>query len=141
MTVTDSYGATATATVVVQVVLAYSWSGVLQPIDPPNANGVSSSVFKAGSTVSVKFALTGASAGITTLAATISYARVSNGIVGTDIEAVSTAAATTGSLFRYDSSAHQYIFNWSTKGLASGSYQLSINMGDSVQRTVIISLK
>jgi len=141
LTVTDPYGATATGTVVVKVVLAYSWSGVLQPIDPPNANGVSASVFKAGSTVPVKFALTGASAGITTLAATLSYAKVSSGIVGSDIEAVSTAAATTGNLFRYDSTARQYIFNWSTKGLTSGTYRLFINLGDGVPRTVDVGLR
>jgi uncharacterized repeat protein (TIGR03803 family) len=120
---------------------ALSWSGVLQPIDPPNGNGVSSSVFKAGSTVPVKFALTGASAGITTLAATLSCAKVSNGVVGTDLEAVSTAAATTGNQFRYDAATGQYMFNWSTRGLTSGMYRLFINLGDGVSRTVDIGLK
>src|SRR5438309_8185892 len=37
----------------------YAWSGVLQPLNPDG-----SSVFKAGSTVSVKFQLTGASASL-----------------------------------------------------------------------------
>jgi hypothetical protein len=139
LTVTDPYGLSSTDTVIVGVL--YSWSSVLQPIDPPDAKGISASVFKAGSTVPVKFALTGASAGITTLSATLSYSKVSNGIAGTDLEAVSTAAATSGNQFRYDANARQYIFNWSTKGLTSGSYQLAINLGDGVQSTVIISLK
>lgn len=141
LTVTDAYGATATSTVVVKVTLVYTWSGVLQPIDPPNAAGVSSSVFKAGSTVPVRFALTGASAGITTLAATLSFAKVSNGVVGSDIEAVSTAAATAGNLFRYDAASGQYLFNWSTKGLTSGTYRLFIDLGDGVSRTVDVGLK
>jgi hypothetical protein len=114
---------------------------VLQPIDPPNAGGVSASVFKSGSTVPVKFALTDESAGITTLAATLSYARISSGIVGSDIETTSTAAATTGNLFRYDAAAGQYIFNWSTKGLKPGTYRLFINLGDGVPHTVDIGLK
>jgi hypothetical protein len=139
LTVTDSYGATATDVVVVKIL--YSWSGVLQPIDPPNASGVSASVFKSGSTVPVKFALTGASAGISTLAATLSYAKISNGIVGSDVKAVSTAAATTGNLFRYDQTAGQYIFNWSTKGLSPGTYRLFIDLGDGVTRTVNLGLK
>jgi len=145
LAVTDERGLAGTDTIVITVTepgpVAYSWSDFLQPIDPPDANRVSRSVFKAGSTVPVKFRLTGDSAGITDLAATLSYAKVSNGIVGTDLEAVSTAAATTGNLFRYDSAGGQYIFNWSTKGLTSGAYQLSVNLGDGVSRTVIISLK
>lgn len=66
---------------------------------------------------------------------------MSNGIAGTDLEAVSSAAATTGNLFRYDPTAHQYIFNWSTKGLTRGTYRLFINLGDGVERTVNLGLK
>jgi len=136
---TDAAGNTATASFTITV--GHSWSDFLQPIDPPDANRVSNSVFKAGSTVTLKFRLTGASAGMTDVVATLSYAKVSDGIVGTDVEAVSTSAATTGNLFRYDSTSGQYIFNWSTKGLTPGAYQLSVNLGDGVSRTVIISLK
>jgi hypothetical protein len=118
------------------VSVAYGWSGVLQPV---NADG--SSVFKLGSTVPVKFALTGQSAGISTASATLTYSKVSNGVAGSDVEAVSTAAATTGSLFRYDASSGQYIFNWSTKGLTTGTYLLKINLGDGVTHTVQVSLR
>src|SRR5205814_1146556 len=59
-TATDGSGNSATASFRVSV--AFSWSGVLQPV---NADG--SSVFKLGSTVPVKFRLTGSSAGITDL--------------------------------------------------------------------------
>jgi hypothetical protein len=114
----------------------YAWSGVLQPV---NADG--SSVFKLGSTVPVKFALTGDSASITTLQATLFVAKISNSIVGTDGEAVSTSAATTGNLFRYDPTSGLYVFNWSTKGLSSGTYQLRIDLGDGVLHTVILGLK
>lgn len=115
---------------------AYSWSGVLQPV---NANG--SSVFKLGSTVPVKFQLTGSSAGITNLQARLYIAKVSNSVVATEVEAGSTSAATSGNLFRYDASSGQYVFNWSTKGLTLGTYQLRIDLGDGVAHTVLVGLK
>ena len=116
--------------------MSYPWSGFLQPI---NADG--SSIFKLGSTVPVKFQLAAASAGITNAVARLSCAKVSNGVVGTEMEAVSSAAATTGNLFRYDATTNQYIFNWGTKGLTVGTYRLSIDLGDGVQRIVNVSLK
>ena len=133
-TASDQAGNTATATFLVWV--QYAWSGVFQPI---NTDG--SSVFKAGSTVPVKFALTGASASITNLQATLTYARISNGDPGPVNEAASTSAATSGNLFRYDASSGQYIFNWSTKGLTSGKYRLYIDLGDGVTHTVDVGLK
>ena len=32
-------------------------------------------------------------------------------------------------------------FNWGTKGLTAGTYQLQINLGDGVTRTVSLGLK
>src|SRR5262249_26930461 len=110
LTVTDSYGSATSDDV--QVSVLYSWSGLLAPI---NADGTS--VFKLGRTVPVKFRLTGASAGITNLAAHLSYVQVA-GVdeIGDVNEAESTSAATTGNLFRYDPGSGQYIFNWDTRG-------------------------
>ena len=54
----------------------HSWSGILRPI---NADGTS--VFKAGATIAVKFMLTGDSAGISDLAATLTFAQISAGVV------------------------------------------------------------
>jgi hypothetical protein len=118
------------------VSVVYAWSGVLQPV---NADG--SSVFKLGSTVPVAFQLTGASACVTTLAATLSYSKLSPDPPGPVNKAGSTSAATTGNLFRYDPKSGQYIFNWGTKGLTSGKYQLQINLGDGVIHTVTVGLK
>ena len=102
-TATDGSGNKATGSFTVTVtpfVAQISWSGFLQPI-----NADDSSVFKLRSTVPVKFALTGDSAGITDLAARFCYAKVSSGVVGDVAEAVSTSAATSGNLFRYDPGA------------------------------------
>ena len=111
------------------------WSNVLQPI---NVNGTS--VFKLGSTIPVKFALTAASAGIGNLVATLWVQRV-NAAPGSEVEAISTSNATTGNLFRYDATAGQYIFNLGTKTLSAGTYQLRIDLGDGVLHTVNITLR
>jgi hypothetical protein len=57
------------------------------------------------------------------------------------MEAVTNVAATSGNTFRYDPVAGQYVFNWSTKGLSSGTYRLKIDLGDGGMRTVDVSLK
>jgi hypothetical protein len=114
----------------------YSWSGVLQPL-----NGDGSSIFKKGSTVPVKFQLTGSSAGITNLQARLYVAKISNSVLGSEVEAASNVTATTGNLFRYTSTNNQYIFNWGTSGQTAGTYQLRIDMPDGVKRTVNVSLK
>jgi hypothetical protein len=118
-----------------KVSVVYSFSGVLAPI---NANGTS--VFKRNSTIPIKFALTGASAGITNAVAKVYVAKISNNVVGTEEEAVSTSAASTGNQFHYDATSGQYIFNLSTKSLSVGTYQIRIDLGDGVNHTVIVSV-
>ncbi len=113
-----------------------AWSNVLQPV---NADG--SSIFKLGSTVPVKFQLTGASAAITNPSARLYLQRVGAGATGTVLEAISTSNATTGNLFRYDATSGQYIFNLGTKTLSTGTYKLRIDLGDGVLHTVNITLK
>jgi hypothetical protein len=133
-TAADSHGNKAAGSFQVQV--QYAWSGILQPINPDG-----SSIFKLGSTVPVIFQLTGASAVITNAVATLSVAKVTSTVEGTDMEAVSTSAATTGNAFRYDATSGQYIFNLATKPLSIGTWQLLIDLHDGVTRTVIISLR
>jgi hypothetical protein len=69
---------------------------------------------------------------------------------GTD-EAISTAAATTGNLFRYDSSAQQFIFNLSTKlgysnpdnttiNFVPGTWTLKIGLDDGTFRSINVQL-
>jgi hypothetical protein len=113
-----------------------AWSNVLQPV---NLDG--SSVFKLGSTVPVKFQLTGASAGVRDLVARLYLTKVGSVADGTVLEAISTSNATTGNLFRYDATSGQYIFNLATKTLSTGAYQLRVDLGDGVPHTVNISLR
>ena len=124
--------------------VTYSWSGVLQPINGGSTSSTSDddSSFKLGSTVPVKFKLTGDSAGITDATATLHVTKVGSGTTG-ESEAASTAASTSGNLFRYDAENDQYIFNWGTKGLetGTGTYSLRIDLGDGTSNTVLVSLK
>jgi hypothetical protein len=129
----DKAGNVANASFPVSV--TYSWSGILQPI---NADG--SSVFKLGSTVPVKFQLTGASASIGNLVANLTAAKITNNIAGSYIESTSTSAADTGNQFRYAGSG-AYIFNMSTANMSVGTWMLRIDLHDGVDRYVRISLK
>jgi 3D (Asp-Asp-Asp) domain-containing protein len=110
VTATDRAGNTASKSVTYGVV--YDWSGFLQPI---NADGTS--VFKLGSTVPVKFRLVGGSASVVNVTNfTLWVAKVSNNVVGSEVEASTSTAASTGNLFRYDPSGGIYIYNLGTKG-------------------------
>jgi hypothetical protein len=133
---TDNAGNPSSATVTYTV--AYRFGGVLQPV---NADG--SSIFKAGSTVPVKFQMFDSSgAPVSTASATLTYAKISNSVAGDEAEAVSTANATIGNAFRYDSTAHQYIFDLSTKGWTTGTYRLSIHStNDGQSYSIVISVR
>ena len=134
-TATDASDNKATATTTVTA--TYNFSGVLQPI-----NSDDSSVFKFGSTIPVKFQLKDYYGNyVTNDVAKIFAAKISNNIIGSYAEAALTSAATTGNLFKYDPTANQYIFNLATKGLSTGTWQIKIQLGDSQEYTVNISLK
>jgi hypothetical protein len=135
VTATDNAGNTDTKTVTYKV--CYDFIGVLQPI---NLDG--SSVFKLKSTIPVKFQLKDASGNfITDATAYIFIKKISNSTIGDEAEAVSTSAATTGNLFRYDFTANQYIFNLGTKTLSTGTWQIIIKLDDGSEHIVEISLK
>lgn len=142
VTATDAHGNQSQAVIVVKVL--FEWSGFGEPINvAPNPT----SVFKLGQSVPVKFTLSGASAGITNATAHLSFRKLQGAVEGDVHEADSTSAATVGNLFRYDAAGGQYIFNWDTKPLASspalgqGTYVLFIDLGDGVQRSVLVSLR
>jgi endonuclease G len=116
----------------IQVAVAYSWSGLLAPV---TAGGT----YKAGRTIPIKFELTGPSAVVTDAQIHLLMFKVSNNVVGDEVDVQSTSGADTGNLFRY--TGGQYIFNLNTSGLTAGTYQLQIDMGDGVMRAVNISLR
>ena len=119
-TAVDKAGNPASKTFTVWV--QYAWSGFFSPL--------SKQTFLRGSSIPVKFALTGDSQGIKT-----AYARLF--VKGPDgVEKL------LGS-FKYDPAIGQYVFIWNTtKGMTAGSYTLRADLGDGVlSRTVTITLK
>lgn len=119
-----------------QITVTFSWSGVLQPI---NADG--SSIFKLGSVVPVKFTLTGASTDIGDGLFRLFLSKVSNSLSGSELEAETAPSSDAGNSFRYDPTDGQYIFNFGTKSLSQGTWRLSVDLGDGVDRSALLSLR
>jgi len=130
-TATDAAGNHGSKIRTVKVI--YDWSGVLDPI---NQDG--SSIFKLNSTIPVKFNLVGDCAN-DIITAHIYVTKITNNVLGDEMEAVSTSAADTGNTFRKAGSG--WIFNLATKGLSTGTWQIRIDLGDGELHTVNVSLK
>jgi hypothetical protein len=104
----------------------YRWDGFLQPInDTAHQVGTSLSVFKGGSTVPVKFQLKKLDGTVVPWNGTSAVPVWQTPLQGSAMtaapnETVYTDAATSGGVFRWDSTAQQWIYNWSTKGFKTG---------------------
>ena len=134
-TATDNVGHATQKSCTTNVV--YTFGGIQQPVNPDG-----SSVFKLGSTVPVKFSLVDAAGHpVSTAVANLTVAKVTNQIEGDYVEAVSTSAATSGTLFRYDASGQQYIFNLGTSALSKGTWSLKVTLDDGTSYTQRFSLK
>ena len=118
---TDAHTNTGHASFHVNVL--YSWSGFLSPFPKQQ--------FKMGSNIPIKFALTGASAGITNLVATGYWATVNGNIVGPD--------HTIGT-FSYNAATASYQLNWKTN-VPKGTYQIKAVFGDGSVHTIQVILK
>lgn len=117
---TDAHSNTGHASFKVNVTL--SWSGFQSPFPKQQ--------FKVGSNIPIKFQLTGASAGITNLNATGTWATVINGIIGPENPI---------GAFKFASGA--YNLNWKTTGRSRGTYRIFANFGDGSVRSVDVILK
>ncbi|MBX6341810.1 MAG: PxKF domain-containing protein [Thermomicrobiaceae bacterium] len=142
-TATDAAGNTTTVSVTYRVI--YRWDGFLQPInDTAHQVGTTTSIFKAGSTVPVKFQLKKADGTVVqanTLPLWLTPAKGSPTTAPAD-ESVYSDPATSGSTYRWDSAAQQYIYNWSTKGAASGYYyRIGVTLDDGQTYYVNIGLR
>jgi probable HAF family extracellular repeat protein len=117
----------------------YVFGAFQQPI---NSDG--SSIFKAGRTVPVKVRLADCD-GVTVADATVSIAveKILDVIVGTVEELAfdSSGNANTGTLFRYDDTDEQYIYNLSTRSLSNGTYRIHVICDKAASCSVDVSLK
>ncbi|GAB7190280.1 hypothetical protein NUM3379_09860 [Kineococcus sp. NUM-3379] len=142
-TAKDEAGNTTTRSGTYKVV--YGWTGFLQPInDTAHQVGVSTSIFKGGSTVPAKFQLRDAKGTVVQAAAAPQWlipARSTGTMAAVD-EPVYSDAPTTGSTYRYDATAGQYVYNWSTKGSATGFYhRIGVRLDDGQTYYVNIGLR
>jgi hypothetical protein len=123
--------------------VAFAFSGFLQPVTNTAHDYTTASVFKAGSTVPLKFQLKNASG------ATVqpSWAPYIGSLVqgpamsGTASATTYTTTGTVGSSFRSDAASQQWIYNWGTRGLpANYYYTITVKLSDQSTKTVIIGL-
>ncbi|MEK7613812.1 MAG: PxKF domain-containing protein [Patescibacteria group bacterium] len=128
-----------------ELVIEYVWSGFLQPIDDLAFQpGATPSIFKAGSTVPVKFVLKNVSGEPVEAQIAPQWLQPTKGtvLVGSVDEPVSYDTTTLGTIFRYDQENNQYVYNWKTKGLAAGYwYYVVVKLDDGTIRTVKVGLK
>jgi hypothetical protein len=123
----------------------YGWDGFRQPInDTAHQVGVATSVFKAGSTVPVKLQLKRADGTVVqavTAPQWIVPVRGSSMSAPVD-ETVYGDSATSGSTYRWDATAQQYIYNWGTAKSGVGSYwRIGVRLDDGQTYYVNIGLR
>jgi len=122
----------------------YEWYGFSQPINDIGQNSSQmKSVFKAGSTIPVKFQLyrNGVLAQASTSPRWLTPEKGSAMSAVID-ESVYTGTGTTGTEYRFDSISQHYIYNWSTKGLAAGYwYRIYAKLDDGTTQSVIVGLR
>jgi uncharacterized protein len=127
MTVTDDDGASGSATATTTVNYTVVGGGLLPPI---NQDG--SSIFRYGSTIPVKVKLQDCDGTFpANLAPRITLTVLSNGTpVGQINEPISTSAADTNGVLRFDQASQQYIYNLSTRALPdpTATYEITITV-------------
>ena len=98
--------------------------------------------FKLNGTVPVKFQLKDAYGNFVSGAfATIALQKYSDtDPLGDPIDGIA-SGSDTGNTFRYDITDEQYIFNLSTKGLMTGTWQVRVTLNDDTAKTILMHLK
>jgi hypothetical protein len=121
----------------------YKFDGFLQPInDTAHQTGLTTSVFKAGSTVPAKFQLRN-SAGqvVQSTGAPVWLTPVKGVAMSLPVdESAVTVSADSGSSFRWDSTAQQYIYNWKT-GTGGNYWRVGVTLDDGETYYVNIGLR
>jgi hypothetical protein len=140
-TATDKAGNRSTATGTYRVV--YRFDGFLPPIsDTAHQVGTSTSVFQGGSTVPVKFALKKADGTpVTSATAPAWLTPVKGGPTSAPVDGIAApGTADSGSSYRADTTAGQYIYNWKT-GTGGNYWRIGVALADGQTYSVTIGLR
>ncbi len=150
----DLAGRTASETRTYKSTYGGAFTGIEQPINGGTTPELTddNSRFKLGSTVPVKFKMVCNGAPVTNAVAKLNVKQADGSPDPGADEAISSAASTTGNLFRYDATAGQYIFNLSTKSgylnpgsttevaFSPGTWTLKVGLDDGTWRSVVVQL-
>jgi hypothetical protein len=142
-TAIDKAGNTTTQTGSYRVI--YRWDGFLQPInDTAHQTSLTTSTFKGGSTVPVKFQLKDCNGNVVQASSLPAWLTPAKGSVTTAPvdETTYSDPATNGTTYRWDATSQQYIYNWSTKGSTAGYYyRIGVTLDDGQTYYVFIGLR
>jgi hypothetical protein len=140
-TASDVAGNTATKRTSYQV--HCSWTGFMEPIGSPgHTTKPGASVFKAGSTVPVKFQLTDATGSVVAPGVAPTWTTPQRlGPIGGPISDPGNADLPS-SADAYRLSDTTWIYNWATKGLTAGYYyRIGVRLDDGTTRTAVVGLR
>lgn len=142
-TATDNAGNTS-APMLGTFAVIYRFDGFLQPINDTahQVPGTTTSIFKAGSTVPAKFQLKN-SAGVAVQAtsAPVWLTPLKGSVMSAPVdETFYSASADSGSTYRFDATAAQYIYNWKT-GSGGNYWRIGVRFDDGQTYYVSIGLR
>jgi hypothetical protein len=138
---TDGAGNTTSKSFTVSV--GFVFGGFLQPVNDTNPQtGVLQSRFKLGSTVPLKFQLGTLGSASVQQAGSPAFAKAFRGACdsATSTEVAPDTTSTSGTIYRWDASGAQYVYNFSTKGLAAGEWRVWALTADGGQHWVDLCL-
>jgi hypothetical protein len=142
-TATDKAGNVGTASVTYTVVYGYGATLFLQPVnDTAHQTGLSTSVFKAGQTIPMKFQLKTASGQVIPAGSAPNWLTPVKGssMAAAVNESAYATSGDSGSAYRWDGS--QYSYNWNTSGSQAGSYwRVGVALDDGQTYYVNIGLR
>ena len=134
-TATDAGGNSASRSF--KVTVRFDWTGFFAPVDNAILNGM-----KAGSTAPIKWQISNEGGGYVpdlsvVSKATSGVAVCATGALADDLEAY----ATGGTQLRYDSAAHQFIYNWQSPKKPGTCYTITIGLTDGTSHSATFQLK
>ena len=140
-TATDKAGNTSTQTGTYKV--TYRFDGFLQPInDTAHQVDSSTSIFKAGSTVPAKFQLKKADGTVIQGGSATWLTPVKGSATTAPVdETAYTASADSGSTYKYDATARQYLYNWKTGSTGGNYWRIGVTLDDGQTYYVNIGLR